>query len=226
MEKISKGLGLVERALEILEKYKIRTVFKGCFIILIIAAVIGFINNPTWIFDKYQEWEEKQHTEKMELTYKNNEKLHIITEKLLYKTDAKRVMVLSLHNGNESNGGLPFAKCSAVYEALNDNVPPIAGQYQETQLSLIPFATELFKNGYWCGDVEELKKYDKGLYYKMKSNETEHFAAYVVRGIDGPLAFIFVSFDPVDTTHKCTDVKESIIQTGLEMAVLMELNKR
>lgn len=226
LENTEKGLSFLDKALGMVEKYKMVTVFKAIFIILLIAGTIAFINHPTYIFEKYQAWQDEQHSKAMEYTLINNEKLHILSEKLLYRVEAKRVMVLSLHNGNESNGGLPFAKCTATYEALSDNAYPIAPQYQDIQLSLMPFATKLFQVGYWCGDVEDLKEIDKSLYYKMKGNDTEHFAACVIEGVDKPLAFLFVSFNTTDDNHNCSDVRENIRHIALEMALLLELNKQ
>lgn len=225
-QKVDKGLGWLDKALNIVDKYKFRTIFKAIIIILIVAATVGFISNPTFIFEKYKEWSDKEHLAAMEYSMQNSEKMHILSEKLLYRVNAKRVMVLTLHNGTESNGGIPFVKCSASYEALNENVVPIANQYQDIQLSLMPFSTIIFQEGYWCGDVDKLKEIDKGLYYKMKSNGTEHFAACVIEGVDKPLALLFVSFDTVDVnSHNCISVRENIRHISLEMALLMELNK-
>lgn len=224
-QKVDKGLGWLDKALNIVEKYKFRTIFKGIIIILIVAATVGFVSNPTYIFEKYKEWSDQQHKELLEKRMKNNEKLHLKAEQLLYRINADRVMILELHNGLENNAGLPFSKCSATYEALNIGVKPIADQYQSVNLSLMPFATYLFEKGYWCGDVEELAEIDRGLYYKMMANETTHFAACVVEGVDNALAFIFVSFKAIGDDHKCDEVRENIRHISLETALLLELNK-
>lgn len=223
IEKTEKGIGFLERILEMVKKYSFFDFIKSFILILLTALVIGFISNPEWIFIKYKEWTDREHAERIELRMKNNEKLHILSEKLMYKVEAKRVLVLELHNGLENNVGLPFSKCSATYEALNDGVAPVAEQYQNVNLSLMPFAFKLFEKGYWCGDVDDLKNIDRGLYYKMKSNNTEHFAACVIEGVDKPLAFIFVSFDAVN--HDCVDVRENVRHIALETALLLELNK-
>lgn len=223
--KIDKGLNWFEKALQIVEKYKFKTVLKAIFYILLIAATVGFISHPTWIFEQYEEWKDKQHTEALNIRNNNNQKLQILSEKLLYKIGADRVMVLELHNGLTGNGGLPFSKCSATYEAIDNNIIPIANQYQDVNLSLMPFSYELFRQGYWCGDVETLTQYDRSLFYKMKSNGCEHFAACVIEGIDKPLAFLFVSFtNDVDEMHNCQEVRENIRHIAMEMAVLMEIN--
>lgn len=224
-QKVDKGLGWLDKALNIVDKYKFRTIFKGIIIILIVAATVGFVSNPTYIFEKYKEWSDQQHKELLEKRMKNNEKLHLKAEQLLYRINADRVMILELHNGLENNAGLPFSKCSATYEALNIGVKPVADQYQNVNLSLMPFATFLFEKGYYCGNVEDLAQIDRGLYYKMMANETTHFAACVVEGIDNALAFIFVSFRATDDNHKCSEVRENIRHISLETALLLELNK-
>lgn len=226
MENVEKGLGFLEKTLGMVEKYKITTILKGVFIILIIAATIGFINNPTWIFEKYDEWKTKQHNEQLELRLTNTNKINTLLNKAVYKMGVDRIIILETHNGNTGIGGLPFAKCTATFEVLNDHTYPVAQQYQEVNLSLMPFASFLFEKGYWCGDISELKSIDKTLYHKMASNGTTHFAAAVIEGVDSPLAFIFVSFNKIDDLHNCQEVRENIRHLSLEIALLLELNKR
>ena len=224
---VDRALGWLEKGLQIVERYKLKTIFKAFFIITLIVIFISFLKNPTWIFAKYDEWKKKEHTAALELRMANSEKLHVSSEKLLYKVGADRVMILELHNGLENANGLPFSKCSATYEALELNVSPIANQYQSVNLSLMPFVNEVFRKGYWCGNVDEIAEIDRGLYYKMKSNGTEHFACCLIEGVDKPLALLFVSFkDPVDSTsHDCAFIRENVRHIALEQALLLELNK-
>lgn len=223
-ENMNNGLGWLERCLKIIDGYKFKTIFKAIILIMAISFTVGFINNPTYFFEKYKEWDTQKHKQALDTRMKNNTQIQLSIEKLLYKTNAKRVVLLELHNGITSNGNLPFAKCSATYEALNNNVAPVSDQYQNRNLTLMPFATELFKTHYFCGDTEELLKIDKGLYYQFKRNETEHFACSLVQGLETPLAILLVSFDDVNgTTHNCNEIHNIIHQTCLELALLCEI---
>lgn len=226
IENTSTAIGWFERVLDLADKYRITTVLKSVFIILLIAGTVGFIKNPTWIFEKYQDWQDKQHIEKLAHRLEHNEKLHIMTEKLMYKVNADRVLLLELHNGNTGLGGFPFAKCSATYEALNDGIVPVAHQYQDLNLSLMPFATELFNNGYWCGDTQDLREIDKALCYRMLGNDTSHFAGIVIQGVDKPIAFLFVKFKDIGDEHNCEEIKRIIQENAFQIALLLELNKQ
>lgn len=225
MNNVNTGLGWLDKALGMVEKYKLRTIFKALLIIIIISITVGFINNPTFVFEWYKKWEEDQHTERIEQRLQTNEKIHLACEKLMYKVGADRVMLLELHNGGTNIAGLPFLKASCIYEAMNDGVYPIADQYQQQQLSLIPFSSYLAQHTHWCGDVEDLQAIDKTLYYRMVSNGTEHFAAKCIHGVNTPVAFIFVSFKEVPDNHDCQKIREEIRHTALEIALLLELNK-
>lgn len=225
IENTSTAIGWFERVLELADKYRITTVLKSVFIILLIAGTVGFIKNPTWIFEKYQDWQDKQHIEKLAHRLEHNEKLHIMTEKLMYKVNADRVLLLELHNGNTGLGGFPFAKCSATYEALNDGIVPVAHQYQDLNLSLMPFASKLFDEGYWCGNTQDLRDIDKALCYRMLGNDTSHFAGIVIQGVDKPIAFLFVKFKDIGDEHNCAEIKRIIQENAFQIALLLELNK-
>lgn len=226
IEKTERGLSFIDKALSMVEKYRLRTVFKAILIVLLAAATVGFISNPTYVFEAYKKWEEERHREQLELRLENTTKINHLLDKALYRMDVDRICLLECHNGNTGNGGLPFAKATCTFEVLNDGVYPISSQYQEINLSLLPFANHLFTNGYWCGNVEDLKHIDKALYHKMAGNGTEHFAACVIEGVDAPLAFLFVSFSSVNDSHSCEEVRECIRHLSLELALLLELGKK
>lgn len=225
IENTTTGLNWLEKVLETVKKYHIWDFCKAFVVILFTALIVGFISNPFGLFEKFKEWEEQQHQKEMVYRLENTAKIQSSLDKLLYKTDASRVVYLEMQNGSKSIGGLPFIKATATFESLADETHPISSQYQEVNLSLIPFADFLFKKHYWCGDTEDMKTIDKSLCYRMLSNETTHFAGCVVEGVDGAIGFLFVSFNKTDEEHNCKEVERMINHTALEIAVYLELKK-
>lgn len=226
MEKIDKGIGWLDKTLAIVERYKFKTIFKAVAVILIIAGVIGFIKNPYVLFEFYETWKDKQHTEAMFIREENDAKIHNIIDKLNYRVTSDRVMVMEFHNGTDSNGGMPFRKMTCTYEAINVGVRPIAGNYNEVNLSLIPFVNYMNTKGYWCGNTNDIEEIDRAFCYKLKSDGIEHFACCIIEGVDKPLALLIVAFDNPDDMHNCEDVRENIRHCVIELALLLELNKR
>lgn len=219
------AISWLERFLKLLKEYGPIKILLSAFLIAFISGFFYLAFNPTLFFEIYDEWKARQHDELMEKRMDTAPKIQSTIDKLTYKANATRCVVLELHNGSTGNGGLPFTKCTATYESLNISSKPVSQDYQEINLSLLPFATFLFEKGYWCGNTEELLDIDKTLYYKMKSNETEHFAACVIKGIDKPLAILIVSFDKLpDEAHKCEEIREYIRHVAMELGVFIEVN--
>lgn len=219
-------LGWLESALNLVKQYGITKILIVTFLISIISTYFYIIFNPEVAFDAYDRWRQITHTELFDLRMENAPKIQNLIDKLTFKVDASRTMVLELHNGSDGVGGLPFTKCSATYESLNLGAHPVASQYQNQNMSLIPFATFIFEKGYWCGNTDELMQIDRALYHKMKSNNTEHFAACVIEGIDKPLAILIVSFEKIpDETHKCDEIRENIRHIAMELSVFLEVEK-
>lgn len=228
MEKIDKGLNWIEKTLNLVNKYRIWDFLKAIFVILLIAGTVGLISNPTWLFEQYAKWQEEKHTEKMLTRAENDVKIHSIIEKLNYRTNSSRVLILEYHNGTDGTGGLPFRKCSATYEAINVGVMPVADQWQGNNLSLMPFASYMATQGYWCGNTDDMEKIDRSLSYRLKSYGIEHFSAVTIEGVDKPLAMMIVAYDAPHSSeeehHNCMAVRENIRHCSLEIALLLQLN--
>lgn len=219
-------LGWLESALNLVKQHGITKILIVTFLISLISTYFYIIFNPEAAFDAYDRWKQITHTELFDLRMENAPKIQNLIDKLTFKVDASRTMILELHNGSDGVGGLPFTKCSATYESLNIGAHPVASQYQNQNMSLIPFATFIFDKGYWCGNTDELIQIDRALYHKMKSNNTEHFAACVIEGIDKPLAILIVSFEKMpDEAHNCEEIRENIRHIAMELSVFLEVEK-
>jgi hypothetical protein len=226
IDNTSNVLSWLEKILKLIKNYGIGKIITGALLIAFLSVVFWFIFNPTRAFEVYDEWKSRQHTALMDIRMENAPKIQSIIDKLTYKVGASRTLILELHNGNESIGGIPFTKCSATYESLNIGAAPVSQHYQAQNLSLIPFATFLFERGYWCGNIEELAEIDKALAFKMQTNKTEHFAACIIEGVDRPLAILFVSFDTINDRHNCDEVRENIRHIAIELSVMFEIERR
>lgn len=226
IDNTSNVLSWLEKILKLIKNYGIGKIITGALLIAFLSVVFWFIFNPTRAFEVYDEWKSRQHTALMDIRMENAPKIQSVIDKLTYKVGASRTLILELHNGNESIGGIPFTKCSATYESLNIGAAPVSQHYQAQNLSLIPFATFLFEKGYWCGNIEELAEIDKALAFKMQTNKTEHFAACIIEGVDRPLAILFVSFDIINDRHNCDEVRENIRHIAMELSVMFEIERR
>lgn len=224
IENTTTGIGWLEKMLETVQKYHIWDFCKAFIVILFTALIVGFISNPTKIVEKIEKVRNKKHTEQIEWRLKNTSEIQGKMNKLMYSTSANRCVILSLHNGLNDINNIPYLRASAIFETTN-NTYPIADYYQNCILSLIPFSHKLYFDGYFCGDIEDIKMVDKNLYHKLASNDCSHFCAVTIQGIEKPLGFIFLTYTEPQK-HKCNEVLKKVQKTALELSVLLEINNK
>lgn len=219
---VGKGVGIIERILNLISKYKIWDFIKAFMVMIMLAIIIGFIARPNWIFDRWEQYEEKRHKEKMEIVERNNAIIHNELETILYKTGANRVLLLSYHNSKQSLVGLPYIYLTAVNEAINYDVSPVAEEYESIKTSIYPMINYLNKEGYFCGDIEDLRTIDKALGYRLMGNDVRHLSMLQIEG-EYPLGVLVVTYtNALDKNHKCIDTETVMRRAGVRIGVLLE----
>lgn len=217
-----KGIGWLERVMVLVSKYSVLQFLKAFLIILIIFCLVGFISNPTYIFEKYKEWDNQQHQLEMIEGEKNNLIIQSEIESLLWRTNADRVLLLSYHNTKSSLTGVPYIYLTAINEYIADGVKPVAEGYNSIKTSLYPMISYIGQKSFFCGDIEELKVIDKALAYRMEGNDVKHLAMLQIEG-DLPLGVLVVTFtEDMDNQHDCKEIEELIRKSALKIGVLLE----
>lgn len=218
------SLTLIERVLQICDRYSVWKILKALLLLILVSYVCWFAFNPERLFELYDRYRDKEHDELLEQRRETNPKIQMACDKLRNQTAADRVIFLELHNGKIGSGGLPFEHASASCESLADNIWPVADQYQNVSLSLLPFSHYLFENTYYSGDISGLQGIDKSLMYRMMSNNVTHCAMIVVQGVDKPVGLLVLTYTtPVD--HECPTIRKRMENTALKLGVLVEVRR-
>lgn len=224
MENIDKGLGWLDRALEIVEKYKIRTIAKAVAIILVIAALIGFLKNPTWIFEKYEEYKKKEHSERVEVAMKNTQLIQYEIDALRMKTNASRVVLLTFHNQKQTLSGVPYIYLTAQNESLDYGITPVAEKYEVLKCSLYPFVNYIIQNEYFAGDIDSLASIDKALAYRMMGNDVTHCSIMNIEG-ESLLGVLVITYTDDCENHNCKDVEMIVRKSATKIGILLGQTK-
>ena len=215
-----KGLSFIERGLAIIEKYKIKTIFMAVLVVLIAAATIGFINNPTWIFEQYETWKRKEHSERVELAMKNSQLIQYEMDALRIKTDASRVVLMTFHNQKQTLNGVPYIYLTAQNESLEYGVTPVAEKYEVLKCSLYPFVNHIIQNEYFAGDVNDLALIDKSLAYRMMGNDVTHCGIINIEG-ESLLGVLVLTYTDDCTQHNCRDTEMLIRKSATKIGILL-----
>ena len=92
---------------------------------------------------------------------------------MMYHLDASRVSIMEFHNGKSNPAGLGFYYVDMTYEVCSESHYSIANQYVNVNLSLLNIPTILYREGYWYGTTECLRKTDPMLATMIERNGTK-----------------------------------------------------
>lgn len=203
----SDGLSFFERLLELNRRYSIWEVIKT---LITMAFVIWFgylAMNPTYIIDKYDEIQKREHAEELHKRFDSSKELNAELSILLNKLHADRVFFIEYHNSIKSLEGAPFAYGSMNFEETSDGVEFIGDEYTNFSLAKYKMVQHLYENLMYIGDVKGLEDIDKRLSLKLVSDGIKQIALIEVEGIDAPLGILGVTWSKHDVMK---DYKDSI----------------
>lgn len=213
--------GLITKVSEWIEKYGIFKLFKTVFAIFMLYWMCVFAFKPSLIFNKYQEWYDKIHSEKVEKTLESHYQIHGYLTDLRYRSNAMRGMILSLHNGQENiNGIYQFLKVSAIFEESGD-YPTVADEWSEQHISTFPIFSYLYSNGYFCGSIDEVKALDKKLYHRLAANDVGYcHIESLIGNDDKTIGFLVLTWETEPEEH--LNLHNEIYKTCSRISRLME----
>ena len=95
--------------------------------------------------------------------------------------DADRAWLIELHNGSKNLGtGLPFLYGSMRMEEVRDSIFHVDDEYSDFNLSKYKLIVKTLRDGFFYGNLEDVRLVDERLYYKFKANNVNEIALIVL----------------------------------------------
>ena len=177
---IHNNLSWIGILLSYIKEYGVFNILKSCLLIILISLTIRISYDPTYIFEKYIEYVEKQHTTELTNRSQNDLKIKEILPKCLYTSTADRVWIMHYHNGVSD-----WLYGSMRFEYCKDNISSIKEQYLQVHLSWLTFPDYLKTHNKFIGSIEQIKDIDKVLYERFKANNIKYLACILLWDING-----------------------------------------
>lgn len=223
LDNMDKGLGWVEKVLALIKQYKLIDFIKAFAVIMIAFCMVSFILAPEKVFERFEEWRKKEHTERVEIAMRNSQLIQYELETVRERTGADRAILLTFHNQKQSLNGVPYIYLTAQNESLAYGIVPVAEKYEVLKCSLYPFVNYIIKNNYFSGDIEELATIDKSLAYRMMGNDVKHTAFVNIEG-DTLLGVLVLTYTE-KPNHNCKQIETHIRKSATKIGILLGESK-
>lgn len=144
---------------------------------------------------------------------------------LMYTLDADRVFIFELHNGKKNITGLPFRYVDMTYEIANreNGVDRCYRKYQDVPLNMYTFPTQMYKEKFFVGTVDEVEAFDYDFAKCMKEDGGKYVSFIYLNGTDEPLGFMGISFHRKDNLPDNKVIEDKMKAYGRTISELLDL---
>lgn len=221
MERIDKGMGWLQKILNLQNKYGFFSIIKGLFLLFLAGYVVFFALNPKYLLERVTTLQIEQHDNLVRSRLAADSDIRLILSKTMHNTNADRAWLIEFHNGSKNlTTGLPFLFGAMRIEETRDSIANVDEDYADFSLSKYKLITKVLDEGFFYGNIDDVQKVDKRLYYKFQSNNINEIALLTIYNEEKPAGIIGLSF--------CNDkqmdrqlVGKRIRSAGIQIATLL-----
>lgn len=221
MERIDKGMGWLQKMLNLQNKYGFFSIVKGLFLLFLAGYVVFFALNPKYLLERVTTIQTEQHDNLVRSRLAADSDIRLILSKTMHNTNADRAWLIEFHNGNKNlTTGLPFLFGSMRIEETQDSIPNVDEDYADFSLSKYKLIAKVLDEGFFYGNIKDVQSIDKRLYYKFQSNDINEIALLTIYNEDKPAGIVGLSF----CNNKQMDkqlVGKRIRSVGIQIATLL-----
>lgn len=221
MERIDKGMGWLQKMLNLQNKYGFFSIIKGLFLLFLAGYVVFFALNPKYLLERVTTIQTEQHDNLVRSRLAADSDIRLILSKTMHNTNADRAWLIEFHNGNKNlTTGLPFLFGSMRIEETQDSIPNVDEDYADFSLSKYKLIAKVLNEGFFYGNIKDVQSIDKRLYYKFQSNDINEIALLTIYNEDKPAGIVGLSF----CNNKQMDkqlVGKRIRSAGIQIATLL-----
>lgn len=168
---MDKGIGWLQKTLNLQKKHGLFSVVKGLFLILLTGYVVFFALNPKYLLERITEIRTEERGALVESRLKSDVEIGAALSGLLAATGADRAWLIELHNGSEDIAtGLPFLYGSMRMEEVREGVYHVDEEYSDFVLSKYKLVAKAMHDGHFMATSKMYEAPMKG--YTTNSGRT------------------------------------------------------
>lgn len=212
---IDSGVSTFGKMIDIVKNNSLWTILKTFVVVVFFGLIVFVILNPSYIFERYNKYEDEKHSIELAERFKRADKLNDELENVLMELHADRSFFIEYHNSVKSLQGAPFAYGSMSFEKLhpNRNVIFMADEYSDFPLTKYETVSYLYEKKIFIGTIKDLMLIDKRLSTKLGVSGVTQVALIEVWGEKQPLGILGVTWSEHEVLNTYGDkIKEIIYQ--------------
>ena len=213
-------IGWIEKLSGLIKNVGLQNIITTIMLLFLVIIVGQTAFNPIGFVKKIQDIEAQQHTESVIKRIKAEPQIRELLVDLRGELNADRVYILETHNGGNNLANLPFLYVDLTYAEPKNVLTWMENEYKNVRLSRYPWATHLFDETYYCGDVEKMKDIDPELYYRLKNEDVKYMSSVMIYGKYNPSGVLGVVYT-TDNIPSENSIRRTLTKYASSLSILL-----
>lgn len=188
----------------------------------IVAAVGIVLLNPQWTYERYVDYIDKKHGDRVEKRLKADPLIRDVLSELTLDLNCDRAYVCEFHNGTNNLAGLPFLYLDMKYEVVKIGCDHVDDEYINFNLTRYRFLPYAIDRGYWAGKVSDITLLDERFAANLERDKVKYAAFMLISGPDGIIGAIGISYFEEDRYgHDEVEMRQKMRTASQKIGILL-----
>lgn len=160
--------------------------------VITVVLILQFMTSDA-IFKRYDQYVAQKHSASTEYRIESGPIIKAYLNQLVLETGAARAYIGEYHNGKNNPSGLQWQFADMTF--INDAAFDVSDEYQNVSLVRYALCYELYKEGTFVGDLQDIDKFDHRMAKRLEANDVRFIGAAMMYGENkSDIGFVGVSF--------------------------------
>jgi len=207
-------IGWLEKLFSLVKKAGIQNIILTIMMLFLVIVVGQVAFNPESFVKKIETIQQEQHQKSVNKRLEATPKIREAMLDFKNEINADRVFVMEAHNGGENLSNLPFLYVDLTYAEPKNSTSWLLDEYTNVRLSRYPSATNLFEESFLLIGIDDMKKIDPEMYYRLNHNGVKYLCMMMLYNEKTVVGAIGATY--TDETHvpREQSIKKSLIKYG------------
>lgn len=196
IETVSTGVNILEKLAKMVKDYGFFGILQTIFIFVVCGYCVFFVTNPTYVFERYDKYKDKQHTEQIMKTFKSTSEINDMLKKYMYNTpEVDRIFYIEFHNSIKGLDKLPYVYGSFRHEfTRTGHIQYLSDEFKDDfMISKYQIFDHLYTHKSFCGDLDDLRVIDERSAVMLNECNIGHIEMVLVENDGMPVGVLGVT---------------------------------
>jgi hypothetical protein len=214
VDNIDTGVSALGKLSDLIKKHGFFGILQSLFMFILVGYSVFFVTNPTYIFEKYDQFKTKQHDGEILKTFKSTSEINDMLKTYMYsEATIDRIFYIEFHNSIKGLDRMPYIYGSFKHEFVRVGREYMSDEFKDDfMLSKYMVFDYIYAKKQFCGTLDELRHIDERSGVMLSSVGIGYISMIMIECDGIPVGVLGItSTEPMNNLYDLTRIGYTLI---------------